>query len=141
MLVQPNLSSTVEKHQLKQKSAHENSKPLVSFAKGQTVLIHNQRGMPKWITRRILQQKGPVSYLVKVGSRIRYCHVDHLLKSNAIADRDGAVAHIKNRDIEATDIFIPTEDDIDVMAEPTVVPRLSTRVRRPLRRLTEEMHS
>ena len=41
-LVQPNLSSTVEKHQLKQKGAHDNSKPLVSFTKGQTALVHNK---------------------------------------------------------------------------------------------------
>ena len=139
--MQPNLSSTVEKHQLKQKSAHDNSKPLVSFTKGQTVLVHNQRGMPKWITGRILQQKGPVSYLVRVGSKIRYCHVDHLLKSNVIADSEGTVAHTKNRDTEAADIFIPTEDVIDVTAEPTVVPRQSTRVRQPPRRLIEEMHN
>ena len=87
--MQPNLSSTVEKHQLKQKSVHDNSKPLVSLTKVQTVLVHNQRGMPKWITRRILQLKGPVSYLVRVGSRVRYCHVDHLLKSNVIAEEPG----------------------------------------------------
>ena len=39
MLVQPNLFSAVEKHQLKQKSAHDNSKTLVSFTKGQTVVL------------------------------------------------------------------------------------------------------
>ena len=140
-LVQPNLSRTVEKHQLKQKSAHDNSKPLVSFTKGQTVLVYNQRGMPKWITGRILQQKGPVSYLVRVGSRVRYCHVDHLLRSNVIADRDGTVAHTKNRNTEAADIFMPTEDDIEINTEPTVVPLHSTRVRRPPRRLIEEMNN
>ena len=122
ILAQPNLLSTVEKHQPKQKSAHDNSKSLVSFTKGQTVLLHNQRGMLKWITGRILQQKGPVSYLVRVGSRVRYYHVDHLLKSDAITDRDGTVGHTKNRNTEAADIFTPTEDDIEVNAEPLIVP-------------------
>ena len=30
---------------------------------------------------RIVRQKGPVTYLVQVGTRIKFCHVDHLLKT------------------------------------------------------------
>ena len=30
--------------------------------------------------------QGPVTYLVRVGSRVRYCHVDHLLKSKVMPE-------------------------------------------------------
>ena len=59
-LVQPSLLTTVEKHQLQQKKAHDNTKPLVSFTKGETVLVRNHKGAPKCIAGRIVQQKGPV---------------------------------------------------------------------------------
>ena len=95
--MQPNLFTTVEKQKLKQKSAHENSKPLILFTKGETVLVHNKRGTQKWITGKILQQKGPVNYLVRVGSRVRYCHVDHLLKSNVLPDENPNIGHDSKR--------------------------------------------
>ena len=55
------------------------------------VLVHNQRGMSKWMTGRILQQKAPVSYLVTVGSRIRYCYVNRLLKSKVMPEGNAEV--------------------------------------------------
>ena len=58
MLVQPNLFSAVEKHQLKQKSAHDNSKTLVSFTKGQTVVVHNQTLYAKEDNRKDPTAKG-----------------------------------------------------------------------------------
>ena len=96
-LVWPNLFTTVEKHQFKQKSAHDNSKPLVLYTKGETVLVHNKGGTPKWMTGKILQQKGPVSYLLRVGSRVRYCHTDRLLKSNVLPDENVQVVHNNKR--------------------------------------------
>ena len=53
-LVQPSLLTTVEKHHLQQKKAHDNTKPQVSFTKGETVLVRNHKGAPKWIAGRIL---------------------------------------------------------------------------------------
>ena len=41
--------------------------------------MHNKRGNTKWSPGIILQQKSPVTYLVRVGQRTRYCHEDHLL--------------------------------------------------------------
>ena len=58
------------------------------FTKGEAVLVHNQKGSPKWMTGRIVRQEGPVSYLVRVRSRIRYCHGDHLLKSKVTPEEE-----------------------------------------------------
>ena len=78
-LISPKLTSSVEHQQQKQKTAHDGKKPLVIFLKGGKVLVHNKRGNTKWSPGIILQQKSPVTYLVKAGKRTRYCHADHLL--------------------------------------------------------------
>ena len=48
------------------------------------MLVLNKCGKTKWLSGTIVQQKSPVTYLVKVGSRIRFCHADHLLHSAVI---------------------------------------------------------
>ena len=40
----------------------------------------NKRGSTKWVLGIIIRQKSPVTYLVKVGDRIRFCHADHVLR-------------------------------------------------------------
>ena len=45
------------------------------------MLVLNKHGKTKWLSGTIVQQKSPVTYLVKVGSRMRLCHADHLLHS------------------------------------------------------------
>ena len=65
-------------------------------------MVINQRGNQKWVPGRILKQKGPVSYLVRVGSsslKIRYCHVDHLLKSKVVSLNDSSKTST-NEDIQ-----------------------------------------
>ena len=79
-LIQPSLLTTVQKHQQQQKAAHDNSKALAVFKPGELVLVQNHRGASKWLNGRILRRKGPVSYLVTVGSKVHYCHVDYLLR-------------------------------------------------------------
>ena len=78
-LLSPNLSPRVEKCQQNQKAAHDGKKLPSAFLKGEKVLVLNKRGKTKWLFRTIVQQKNPVTYLVKVGSRIRFCHLEHLL--------------------------------------------------------------
>ena len=80
-LLSPNLTPRVEKYQQKQKVAHDGKRSLQTFKKGGKVLVLNKRGKTKWLSGTIVQQKSPVTYLVKVGSRIRFCHADHLLHS------------------------------------------------------------
>ena len=96
------------------------------------------------MTGRILQQKGPVSYLVRVGSKIRYCHVDHLLKSNVISEGNAEVVHDHKRDTRSADFFMPIDNDREPNVEPTVtsaVPQQSARIRQPPKRLIEEMNN
>ena len=66
-IVQPNLFSVVDKHQVKQKSAHDNSKPLISFTKGKTVLIHDQRLHAKGNNRKDPTAKRTSELLSKSG--------------------------------------------------------------------------
>ena len=80
-LISPNLTPSVEHQQQKQKTAHDGKKQLVIFLKGEKVLVHNKRGNTKWSPGILIQQKSPVTYLVKVGQKTRYCHADHLLRN------------------------------------------------------------
>ena len=43
--MQPNLFTTIEKHQLKPKSVYDNPKSLIPFTKGEfeTILVYNKR--------------------------------------------------------------------------------------------------
>ena len=71
----------MEKCQQKQKVYHDGKRLLQTYKEGEKVLVLNNRGKTKWLPGTIVQQKSPVTYLVKVGSRMRLCHVDHLLRS------------------------------------------------------------
>ena len=59
---------------------HDGKRPLVTFSKGEKVLVCNKRDITKWVSGIIIRQMSPVTYLVKVGDRIRFCHADHLLR-------------------------------------------------------------
>ena len=80
-LLSPNLTPRVEKHQQKQKAAHDGKRSLQRFKEEEKVLVLNKRGKTKWLSGTIVQQTSPVTYLVKVGPRMRFCHADHLLHS------------------------------------------------------------
>ena len=69
-LISPNLTPTVEKQQEKQRAAHDGKKPLVTFLKGEKVLVCNKKGNTKWLAGVIIRQKSPVAYLVRVGNKI-----------------------------------------------------------------------
>ena len=106
-LLSPNLTPRVEKYQQKQKVAHDGKRSLQTFKKGGKVLVLNKCSKTKWLSGTIVQQKSPVTYLVKVGSRIRFCHADHLLHS--------AVTNIDSeQDIEDLPELTP------VMTEPEI---------------------
>ena len=79
-LISPNLTPTIEKQQDKQKAPHDGKRPLVTFSKGEKVLVCNKRGNTKWVSGTVIRQKSPVTYLVMVGDKIRFCHADHLLQ-------------------------------------------------------------
>jgi len=155
-LTQLNLSPTIEKHQQQQKQSHDKRTDLVTFSKDETVLVRNQRGKEQWLSGRIVKQKGPVTYLVQVGSQIKYCHVDHLLrtgvKPSAIrTEEQEEITDIPNSDQPSTEIEIPgssnSEDDTapaeneSATANATTYTtiRCSSHIRQPTRRLVEEI--
>ena len=56
--------------------------------------------------------KGPVSYLVRVGSRVRYCHVDHLLRSKVMpVEAESAPHKIDDHKTGTNDVFFPIDND------------------------------
>ena len=154
-LTQPNLSPTIEKHQQQQKQSHDKRTELVIFSKDETVLVRNQRGKERWLPGRIVKQKGPVTYLVRVGSQIRYCHVDHLLrtgvKPSAIRPEEhDEITDIPNSDQPSTETEIlgssnsddtaPAENE-SATANATTYTTIhcSSHIRQPTRRLVEEI--
>ena len=54
-------------------------------------MVRNQRRKKQRIPGRIMCQKGPVTYLVRVDNRVRFCHADHVWKTNvkAMCEQEG----------------------------------------------------
>lgn len=141
----PNLTPTVEKYQQNQKAAHDGKKQLVNFLEGEKVLVLNNRGKTKWVSGIIVKQKSPVTYLVKVGPKVRFCHVDHLLHT--------AVENINSEpdimdelpEIRPPQAGLPTEEvvagsEMGTQEVDVAVPlRRSAREVRAPRRLIEEL--
>ena len=65
-LLKPNLREHVGAQQAKQKDHHDIHAQLTSFQLNQNVMVKNRRAGPNWISGSIVQQVGPVTYLVKV---------------------------------------------------------------------------
>jgi len=68
-----------------------------------------------------LRQKGPVSYLVRVGSKVHYCHVDHLLKSNVLAEDTQPMPKRLLRERIKSDVFFPADNEPDIELETQVL--------------------
>ena len=79
-LLKPNLLSDVQGKQDKQVNNREQHTPLREFTDRQLVRVKNcvDSGVVKFVLGSIVKRLGPLRYLVRVGHRTRYCHVDHL---------------------------------------------------------------
>ena len=150
-LIAPNLTPSVEHQQQKQKTAHDGKKSLVTFSKGEEVLVHNKRGNTKWSPGIILQQKSPVTYLVRVSQRIRYCHADHLLhngKGNIPSQTDDDIIDVSSENNDTLSSEAALDGDQDTVDQETNQASLqspgecvtrSAREKRPPQRLIEEL--
>jgi len=142
-LLSPNLSPRVEKCQQKQKATHDGKKPPSTFMKGEKVLVLNKRGKTKWLFGTIVQQKSPVTYLVKVRSRIRFCHLEYSLHT-AVEDMDNEpdlsddLPELVSARAEPEAMDTANESQA-IMAEVKVPLRHSTRESQSPRRLIEEL--
>ncbi|XP_062614634.1 uncharacterized protein K02A2.6-like [Saccostrea cucullata] len=84
--IKPNLRESVEEKQQKMKEQHDGGQCKVrEFQGGEQVQVKTTIPGQKWkgISGVIHRKLGPLTYLVRVGKGIRYCHVDHLLASSA----------------------------------------------------------
>ena len=79
-LLYPDMPLKVQAQQLKQKLAHDKSKPLRSFEDGDLVFAENfTSSPPRWLPGKIVKVTGPLSYQVHLesGNVVRR-HVDNL---------------------------------------------------------------
>ena len=78
-MLRPDVSQNVHRSQERQKEHHDQHARQRTFHVGQTVMAKNMRAGPSWVPGTIVQQLGPVTYLVDVSDgRVWKCHVDHL---------------------------------------------------------------
>ena len=97
----------------------------------------------KWLFGTIVQQKSPVAYLVKLESRKRLCHVDHLLHStvtstNSEADGDHVPDLVLIPAPAEPDALTPTPKFESESTSMSVAVQCSTRETRAPHRLFEE---
>lgn len=143
----PDLSQRVEKQQSKQAEQHNNSKPLRTFAVGDTVYVKDfTTASPTWIPGTVTKVTGPLSYYVELESgRTVRRHVD-AIRSRNIRVTVPVEASPSSRD----DLYLPdvlSSDPIPHVAPPGPAPppapptapppppRLSARLRQPPDRL------
>ena len=89
-LVVPSVRRRVEGHQLKQKSYHDNSKPLRCFEVGDPVFVEDFRvSKSKWIAGNVVRVTGPLSYEVELltGGTVRQ-HVDNIRQRHVCPSSD-----------------------------------------------------
>ena len=80
-LLKPDQESHVAEKQSQQKGAHDKHARSRQFSVGQSVMARNLRPGPKWIPGVIVQNLGPLSFLIKTRNGPTWRrHVDHLKK-------------------------------------------------------------
>lgn len=82
-LLKPHLSSTVEKNQEKMKTNYDKNRNTRYFRVGQEVLVRSVRQEEiKWMPGTIKKVVSPMTYLVNVCGKTRFCHADHIKEGN-----------------------------------------------------------
>jgi len=78
-LLRPNLEMKVCSEQAKQKQRHDERSKVRNFKPGDTVWIRDFRGTTKWISGVIVQNVGPVSYMIQLqDGTVHKRHLDHI---------------------------------------------------------------
>lgn len=115
--IKPNLREYVEGKQQKMKDQHDGrNSQMREFQKEDQVQVKTT--VPgqkwKWVSGVIHRRLGPLTYLVRVGKRIRYCHADHPLTSSAILlERDPTLQPL---DLSSLSMKKPVPNDIPVLS-------------------------
>ena len=124
-LLHPSVATQVAEKQMAQKKYHDQRSRHCQFEPGQTVLVKNLRGLPKWLPGKIIEKTGPVSYRVEVQGQVWRRHTDQLL---ATGDLEPLTSHSPNEivDLDVPPIVTPTVEtsepstDSTESAEPSV---------------------
>ena len=78
-LLKPDVGQRVCWRQSKQKEGKDGNNPLRHFVTGQSVMVKNFRMGPTWLSGVIVQQLGPLTYLVEISAgKFWKRHVDHV---------------------------------------------------------------
>ena len=85
------VQTQVTEKQTKQKMYHDRGSRYCQFEQGQTVLVKNLRGLPKWLPGKMIERTGPLSYRVQVQGQIWRRHTDQLLATGEYPRRDRKV--------------------------------------------------
>ena len=108
---------------------HQNKRraPIRKFNSGESVLVRNYIGKPKWLSGNIIQKIAPLSYTVKVRERMIRKHVDHIRSNH------GNVLIEKNRQIDIGIELLDPPDNRE-QCKPTTRKAYPRRIRRTVQR-------
>lgn len=86
-LLKPDVNSKVSKQQDRQCVNHDTKGTrLREFSRGDKVMVKNFRGGKlKHLAGVIVERKGPLTYIVRIGTSTRYCHIDHLSRAGNVS--------------------------------------------------------
>ena len=87
----PSVEKQVNAQQAKQKLHHDRSRvKMRDFAASDSVSVRNMQGTyAKWIPGTVIRRLGPLNYLVRVGHRLRFVRVDHMLQAHSVDNATG----------------------------------------------------
>ena len=80
-LLRPSVAEHIARQQDLQKYHHDARNKAQDFDVGQSVMVENMRGGPKWLPGTVLEKAGPVPYRVQVGDMVWRRHTDQLLQT------------------------------------------------------------
>jgi hypothetical protein len=124
-LMKPSLQEDVDKSQDRSYVDGSSSKSR-EFKVGESVKVRNMIGRDKWLFGTVVRRIGPLKYLVRVGSRVRYCHLDHLISTGTQNDDyDYDLNHPPNPNVMRQDLSHDTFSEARVTAA-TTSPQRST---------------
>lgn len=150
-MLRPDMASKVLEKQADQKSQHDRRSKERSFECGDSVMVENHRGGPKWVRGSITERLGPISYRVQVGEQFWKRHVDQLLRAAEPHNMEG----VAEEDTSTQGLPQPADvgdtgdrSDRDEVTEPVgttsgltiLPPRYPTRRHEPPERLDPSFH-
>ena len=119
-LIRPDVAKHVLDKQADQIVQHDQHVKDRRFSIGKKVMVRNFRlNGPKWIPGTIVQQTGPLSYIVQVGPGLEWKrHVDHLRNANAVNTPD--LEHQPRVELESDSDDLPTVPVLQDVPQPLV---------------------